>query len=75
MRVEFLHPSLIKEKGRSLSSNDASLVLRLTFGRVSFLFPGDVESAAEGEILKTGDEPPQYGPEGSPPRQQDVEHG
>jgi competence protein ComEC len=54
VRVEFLHPSLIKEKAGVRSSNDASLVLRLTLGRVSFLFPGDVESAAEGEILKTG---------------------
>ena len=54
VRVEFLHPSLLKERGQSLSSNDASLVLRLTFGGVNFLFPGDVESSAEGEILKTG---------------------
>ncbi len=54
VRVEFFHPSLIQEKGQSLSSNDASLVLRITFGEVSFLFPGDVESFAEGEILKTG---------------------
>jgi competence protein ComEC len=54
VRVEFLHPSFIQERGQSLSSNDASLVLRLTFGGVSFLFPGDVESSAEGEILKTG---------------------
>jgi competence protein ComEC len=54
VRVEFLHPSLIKGKGGVLSSNDASLVLRLTLGQVSFLFPGDVESAAEGEVLKTG---------------------
>jgi competence protein ComEC len=54
VRMEFLHPSLIQEKGQSLSSNDASLVLRITYGEVSFLFPGDVESFAEGEILKTG---------------------
>jgi competence protein ComEC len=54
VRVEVLHPSLFKEKGRILSINDASLVLRLTLGEVSFLFPGDVESFAEGEILKTG---------------------
>ena len=54
VRVEVLHPSLFKEKRQILSSNDASLVLRLTFGEVSFLFPGDVESFGEGEILKTG---------------------
>jgi competence protein ComEC len=54
VRVEFLHPPLMRKKGQILSGNDASLVLRLTYGEVSFLFPGDVESSAEGEILKTG---------------------
>jgi competence protein ComEC len=54
VRVEFLHPSVNPERSQSPAGNDASLVLRLTFGEVSFLFPGDVESSAEGEILKTG---------------------
>ena len=54
VQVEFLHPPLIRKKGEILWGNDASLVLRLTYGEVSFLFAGDIESSAEGEILKSG---------------------
>jgi competence protein ComEC len=54
VRVEFLHPPLEKSKSPSFSVNDASLVLRLTYGEVSFLFCGDVESSGEREILKSG---------------------
>ena len=54
VKVEFLHPPLIREQTQFLFGNDASLVLRLTYGEVSFLFCGDVESAAEEEIRKTG---------------------
>jgi competence protein ComEC len=50
----FLHPPLEERKRRNFSGNDGSLVLRLSFGEVSFLFPGDVESTAEEEILRTG---------------------
>lgn len=35
--------------------NDASVVIRLTYGEVSFLFTGDAEIAAEAEMLKSGD--------------------
>jgi competence protein ComEC len=52
VRIEFLHPPLMRKKGQIFRGNDASLVLRLTHGEVSFLFCGDVESAAEGEILR-----------------------
>jgi competence protein ComEC len=34
--------------------NDASVVVRLTHGRNSFLFQGDAEDVSEGEILKKG---------------------
>ena len=54
VKVEFLHPPGDKVSNGNLRGNDASLALRLTHGEVSFLFPGDVESSAEGEILKTG---------------------
>jgi competence protein ComEC len=54
VKVEFLHPPREKVTKGNLWGNDASLVLRLTYGEVSFLFPGDVETSAEGEILKTG---------------------
>jgi competence protein ComEC len=45
-RVEILHPG-----GRVLSgkSNDNSLVMRISYGGTSFLFPGDLE--AKGEQL------------------------
>ncbi len=32
--------------------NDNSLVVRLSYGRVSFLFPGDISSAVEARLLK-----------------------
>jgi len=54
VRVEFLHPPLEKIKRPGFWGNDASLVLRLSYGEVSFLFTGDIESSAEREILGTG---------------------
>ena len=52
VRIQFLHPPPMRKKWQIFRGNDASLVLRLTLGEVSFLFCGDVESAAEGEILR-----------------------
>jgi competence protein ComEC len=37
-----------------LTENDASLVLRITFGRTAFLLPGDVEEAGEAAALAGG---------------------
>jgi competence protein ComEC len=54
VKVEFLHPPLDRSKSQNFWGNDASLVLRLTYGEVSFLFCGDVESMGEQEILKSG---------------------
>jgi competence protein ComEC len=54
VKIEFLHPPLEKSKSPSFWGNDASLVLRLTYGEVSFLFCGDVEALGEQEILKAG---------------------
>ncbi len=54
VRLEFLHPPLQKNKKSFFSGNDTSLVIRLTYGEVSFLFTGDVEGAAEEEILSAG---------------------
>ena len=34
--------------------NNFSAVLRLTFGKITFLFMGDAEEVSEGEILKSG---------------------
>lgn len=35
------------------SENDASVVLRLTYGKVNVLLPGDVEAAAEQDLIRT----------------------
>jgi competence protein ComEC len=49
-RIEGLHPqNLISEEGNI--DNDHSLVLRLSYGQTSFLFPGDIGSKAERQIL------------------------
>jgi competence protein ComEC len=53
VKVEFLHPPLLRKKGQSFIGNDASLVIKLIYGEVSFLFGGDVESAAEEEVLRS----------------------
>jgi competence protein ComEC len=37
-----------------LEENDASLVLRVTFGRTALLFPGDLEEAGEAAALASG---------------------
>ncbi len=48
--MQILHPS----SPSSARLNDASIVARVVFGSVSFLFTGDAESAAETEILNSG---------------------
>jgi len=45
--IEFLHPP----PGVNFSANNGSLTLRLTYGTVSILFPGDVEEDGEREIV------------------------
>ncbi len=51
VKLSVLHPP---EENPFLQGNNASLVLRLSYGEFSFLFSGDVESPAEEEILQTG---------------------
>lgn len=48
-RVEVLGPREIYE-----DLNDCSLVLRVTLGRTSFLFTGDMEAGAEEDLLESG---------------------
>jgi competence protein ComEC len=52
IEMTLLHPEA--EAAASLSSNDASLVTRLTFGTVSFLFTGDVEAVGEEMLIQSG---------------------
>ena len=50
VRIKILHPPCGQTR---FSTNDASLVLRLSHGEVDFLFSGDVEAAGEGILLAT----------------------
>lgn len=51
LKFEVLHPP---EGVENYSINNASLVLRLDYGDVSFLFTGDIEAEAEQELVKEG---------------------
>jgi competence protein ComEC len=51
VEIEFLHPS---DKGPLLDTNNNSLVMKITYGARSFLFTGDIGSAAE-ELLSGRD--------------------
>jgi competence protein ComEC len=50
VRLEVLHPC--GQEARLHGENDRSLVIRLVFGDVAFLLPGDVEEAAEALLLR-----------------------
>lgn len=48
--MQILHPS----SPSASDLNNASVVVRIAFGQISFLFSGDAESAAESQILGRG---------------------
>ena len=54
--INILYPQIdfIKKKARDKwrNSNNNSLVIRISFGIVSFLFPGDIMTAAERELTQ-----------------------
>jgi competence protein ComEC len=54
--MTFLNPGLgsIPSGRRVKGTNNASVVCRLDFGATSFLFPGDIETQAEDELLSAG---------------------
>jgi competence protein ComEC len=54
--VEVLWPPPAGGRPDAPSGNDDSLVLRLRFGRRTFLLTGDVEASAERSLLATGDD-------------------
>jgi competence protein ComEC len=54
VRIEVLHPS--STSGSPSDPNHNSLVLRLVYGETSFLLTGDIDGAAEKEILRAGGE-------------------
>ena len=47
VNMQILHPSFPS----ALHLNDASVVVKVTFGQVSFMFTGDAEQASETQIL------------------------
>jgi len=51
IHVQVLHPPCQRTE---LDTNNASLVLRLTHGRIDFLFTGDIEATGENLLLATG---------------------
>ncbi len=62
VHLDLLHPSATfqsqtKRRGEreAAGENNRSLVLKLTYGAVSFLFTGDIEQEAESVLLQTRD--------------------
>ncbi len=51
VQFDLLHPT---DKFARASTNDRSCVLRITAGEASVLLPGDIERAAERELLSVG---------------------
>jgi len=62
VRVELLHPTAAFQPlgsrrpraGEDRAENDHSLVLKLTYGHTSFLFPGDIEREGEDFLVHAG---------------------
>jgi competence protein ComEC len=56
VRFEFLYPPPYFQKPKASqrwrSTNNNSLVLKVTMGKKSFLFPGDIEREAENELVQ-----------------------
>lgn len=54
VQLEILYPPRnfidLKKSNKWRNSNNNSLVLRVSYGETSFLFPGDIEAAAEKEL-------------------------
>jgi competence protein ComEC len=51
LQIRVLHPQSELLSGTDSDINNNSVVLRLSYGRVSFLLPGDVEEEAEAVLL------------------------
>ncbi|HOU76677.1 MAG TPA: DNA internalization-related competence protein ComEC/Rec2 [Syntrophales bacterium] len=57
VRIKFLNPD-VPGPGSAVNyaaANDRSLVMRMTYGGVSFLFPGDISGPAEANIVSRGE--------------------
>ena len=51
IKAMVLHPGLVPIWGTAADANNNSVVLRLVYGKVSFLFTGDVETEGERQLL------------------------
>lgn len=50
-RLDTIYPEERIDSERKIDSNDASIVMKLTYGKHSFLFTGDLPDTKEGELL------------------------
>jgi len=55
--LQFLWPPDDASLAKSDDTNDDSVVLKLTWGRASFLLTGDLEAAGENALLQSGVDP------------------
>jgi competence protein ComEC len=51
IKAMVLHPGLVPIWGTAADPNNNSVVLRLAYGKVSFLFTGDIEEQGERQLL------------------------
>jgi competence protein ComEC len=54
LEVSVLHPGAEMSGGASATHNNASIVLRLRYGALSFLLPGDIEATVERDLIEGG---------------------
>jgi competence protein ComEC len=54
VRLSVLHPGAHLDDSGGFGYNNASVVLRLTYGTVSVLLPGDIEARVEGDLVASG---------------------
>ena len=57
VQMEVIYPHNPLLSGTHSDVNNNSLVLRLSMGRVTFLFPGDLEEEGEAALLSAGGDP------------------
>jgi competence protein ComEC len=53
-KMEILYPFEVLDGQKVDDLNDSSIVCRLTYGQISFLFTGDISEKIEKELIKSG---------------------
>lgn len=54
-RFDVYAPTVQNAENRGFEENEKSLVVKMTYGKTSFLFTGDIEEAAEAKLIHYGD--------------------